>query len=669
MTETPESLRERIVQLERRISLKGGAEGDVLVRRTGRPFGASWEGGGIAARVYNSGALSVLTNSSTALTFDSERYDTDNIHSVVSATGRLTCVTPGKYFIHGHITWATNADVDDRCVLFIQLNGATNIASVTLPRAAIMATRAMDQSIGTIYDLAVGDYVELVAYQNSGSTLTVSAVSKNSPEFGMARIGAAGGTGASASGIDHGGLTGLGDDDHLLYLLATGSRAGSTGVAQSFGATGIATDVIAESTAAAGVTVDGVLLKDNLIAASAVPDTHGVTPSAHHAQAHAILDSTPHSDTLTGTVVDGDIIIGNVTPKWSRLPISIPAVNVRNVLGIDNGELRPSWKTALDSTLPVDVAGTSVAGTSLVFSHRDHIHKGVATFSQAGQPALYGDIELDEGNYISIVQTGQTIVVHMDVHDLLASDAHGDVGTGTGLALGSLIYGNSTPTWTALAGNITTTKKFLTQTGDGAVSAAPAWGTIADGDVPATHSGSAHHAQAHVILDSAAHSDTLTGTVVAGDIIYGNATPKWARLPKGTAAQVLTMNAGATAPEWATPAAGGGAVATDVIWDAKGDLAVGTGADTAVKLTAGSDNAVLQTLASEATGLIWRTTPSIGAIADTGGTTRIELTAAPDNIVLTGEVRITAAAAAATSQALDLTYTMTTAQANHIGIL
>ena len=228
----------------------------------------------------------------------------------------------------------------------------------------------------------------------------------------------------------------------------------------------------------------------------------------------------------------------------------------------------------------------------------------------------------------------------MDVHDLLASDAHGDVGTGTGLALGSLIYGNSTPTWTALAGNITTTKKFLTQTGDGAVSAAPAWGTIADGDVPATHSGSAHHAQAHVILDSAAHSDTLTGTVVAGDIIYGNATPKWARLPKGTAAQVLTMNAGATAPEWATPAAGGGAVATDVIWDAKGDLAVGTGADTAVKLTAGANGATLQALSTEATGLIWRAIPWHSAIADAAGTTRITLAATSPNVLLENNVKI-----------------------------
>lgn len=61
---------------------------------------------------------------------------------------------------------------------------------------------------------------------------------------------------------DHGSLSGLADDDHTQYLLAAGTRAGSTGAAQDFGTTGIKADVIAESTAAAGVNADGVLLKD-----------------------------------------------------------------------------------------------------------------------------------------------------------------------------------------------------------------------------------------------------------------------------------------------------------------------------------------------------------------------------------------------------------------------
>ncbi len=40
-----------------------------------------------------------------------------------------------------------------------------------------------------------------------------------------------------------------------------------------------------------------------------------------------------------------------------------------------------------------------------------------------------------------------------------------------------------------------------------------------------------------------------------GDVLFRGAS-SWSRLAKGTAAQVLTMNAGATAPEWATPSGG-----------------------------------------------------------------------------------------------------------------
>ena len=48
-----------------------------------------------------------------------------------------------------------------------------------------------------------------------------------------------------------------------------------------------------------------------------------------------------------------------------------------------------------------------------------------------------------------------------------------------------------------------------------------------------------------------------------------------------------------------------GDVATDAIWAAKGDLAVGTGADTAAILTAGIDGKYLKAASGEATGLIW----------------------------------------------------------------
>ena len=68
--------------------------------------------------------------------------------------------------------------------------------------------------------------------------------------------------------------------------------------------------------------------------------------------------------------------------------------------------------------------------------------------------------------------------------------------------------------------------------------------------------------------------------------------------------------------------AGGGAVATDAIWDAKGDLAGGTGANTAAKLTVGTNGEILKAASGAATGLIWAIAPKFrGARAISNSTT------------------------------------------------
>lgn len=61
--------------------------------------------------------------------------------------------------------------------------------------------------------------------------------------------------------------------------------------------------------------------------------------------------------------------------------------------------------------------------------------------------------------------------------------ANGGTGFST-YTLGDTLYASATNTLSKLAGNTTATKQFLSQTGTGTVSAAPAWGVLASADIP-----------------------------------------------------------------------------------------------------------------------------------------------------------------------------------------
>ena len=80
-----------------------------------------------------------------------------------------------------------------------------------------------------------------------------------------------------------------------------------------------------------------------------------------------------------------------------------------------------------------------------------------------------------------------------------------------------------------------------------------------------------------------AKGGTNTTSYTAGDVLYASGATTLTKLAKGTAEQVLSMNAGETAPEWTTaaPTAGGTGQTT---W-ATGDLLYANGSNTLTKLT------------------------------------------------------------------------------------
>lgn len=144
-------------------------------------------------------------------------------------------------------------------------------------------------------------------------------------------------------------------------------------------------------------------------------------------------------------------------------------------------------------TAPVNVSGQTISLSGAVAA----TNGGTGTTTVATGDLLYGSGTNTWGKlaagagYKSLVMNAGGTNVEWNAVALNQSGAvsgtlpTGNGGTGlTTYTLGDLIYSSATNTLAKLAGNTTTTKTFLVQTGaGGGVSAAPSWGTIAAADV------------------------------------------------------------------------------------------------------------------------------------------------------------------------------------------
>jgi hypothetical protein len=140
-----------------------------------------------ACRVWNNANQSIPNNVLTALLFNSERYDTDSMHSTVTNTSRITFTTAGVYVVFAHLNIASNA-TGKRSAGF-RLNGGTFIGELTVPPVSGADTNL---SPCTTYKFAAGDYVECYVNQTSGVALNVVALGdpyRHTFEFGATWVG------------------------------------------------------------------------------------------------------------------------------------------------------------------------------------------------------------------------------------------------------------------------------------------------------------------------------------------------------------------------------------------------------------------------------------------------------------------------------------------------
>jgi hypothetical protein len=142
------------------------------------------------ASVYHSANQAITTGTTTALAFNSERYDTDAFHDTSTNTSRLTVPTGkgGKYLVTANAQWENWSG--DRANLTIRKNGSTGLAAEEWQKNDVNGNSM--PMVVWVGELAAGDYVEAVVWQNSGSNKNVNAVADSSPTFTITKLDGAG---------------------------------------------------------------------------------------------------------------------------------------------------------------------------------------------------------------------------------------------------------------------------------------------------------------------------------------------------------------------------------------------------------------------------------------------------------------------------------------------
>ncbi len=228
----------------------------------------------------------------------------------------------------------------------------------------------------------------------------------------------------------------------------------------------------------------------------------------------------------------------------------------------------PAWSTVSKS----DVGLAAVENTSL------------STWAGSSNLTTLGTIGTGTWNAtaISIAKGGTGATTAVAAFDALSPAT----------TLGDVIYSNGTDN-VRLAGNITATRKFFRQTGTGTVSAAPAWDTLTDPDIPAALTGKTYN------------SLTLTAAAV-GFTVAGGATSKTLTMSNtltlaGTDGSTLNVGTGGTLGTAAytastayAPAAGSASIVT------VGTITSGTWTGSAIGLSNGGTGATSKIAAFDA---------------------------------------------------------------------
>lgn len=134
----------------------------------------------VAQSIVNGGGGSTVT-------YDTEDFDNDNMHSTVTNTDRVTPVTVGRYQTSGKVGFATAAGTLRAAELFkngVLINGGSNIMAPQTVTTHRQPTHTMTQ-------LANGttDFFQINAFQNSGAAINTAVAGGEQSTFSVRFVG------------------------------------------------------------------------------------------------------------------------------------------------------------------------------------------------------------------------------------------------------------------------------------------------------------------------------------------------------------------------------------------------------------------------------------------------------------------------------------------------
>lgn len=132
---------------------------------------------------YQSAAQSIPNVTVTAVTMDSEEFDTYNGHSTVSNTSRYTSQFAGYYLVICYAGFAANSVANRYVEVYKNGVSAPNLGQSIIFTPTSFTNSAL-HSI-TIVRLEVADYVECRAFQNSGGALNTNPTQTGMAVFWM----------------------------------------------------------------------------------------------------------------------------------------------------------------------------------------------------------------------------------------------------------------------------------------------------------------------------------------------------------------------------------------------------------------------------------------------------------------------------------------------------